>query len=98
MRYAIKKPRPDLRRNTCGFKIPDGSIRVVDLSLENVDAVKNVVMYGYQVRQTDAPEGIYTEDEFNLLGYNGKQVTALSLGLVAPARPELDYLNEIEGL
>lgn len=98
MRYALLKRRPDRRRNTCGFRIEDRKVVVVDLSLKNADQIKNVVMYGYRVFETDATVGIYHELDWALLDMQGEEVTPLSLGLIAKPRPELDYLNEIEGL
>lgn len=98
MRYAVRKRRPDLRKNTCGFRLGDGQVVVVDLTLGNVDQIKNVVMYGYQVYETQALEGTYTESQYDLLGFDGEEVTAIGLGLKAKPRPELDYLNDIEGL
>jgi hypothetical protein len=71
---------------------------VVDLTLDNVDQVKNIVLYGYNVYTTEADEGLYKESDYDLLGYDGKPITALSLGLVAKPRPELDFLKDLEGL
>lgn len=71
---------------------------VIDLSLNNVEQIKNIVMYGYLVHETQAAEGRYTEAEYDLLGFDGEQITAIGLGLKAKPRPELDYLNDIEGL
>jgi len=98
MRYAVRKRRPDRRKNTCGFKLADHDVVVVDLSLKNVEQLKNIVVYGYQVNETAASPGTYTEMQYDLLDCDGELVTPLGLGLVAKPRPELDYLNDIEGL
>lgn len=71
---------------------------VIDLSVKNMEQLKNLVMYGYNVFATEASEGEYTESIWDMLDMQGEQVTPLSLGLVAKPRPELDYLNDIEGL
>lgn len=98
MRYALRKRRRDRRRNTCGFKLDDDHVVVIDLSLKNVDQLKNIVAYGYKVNETLATPGTYTEAQYDLLDCDGELVTSLGLGLVAKPRPELDYLNDIEGL
>lgn len=98
MRYAIRKRRPDRRTRTCGFNIANGEVLIVDLSFDNLEAIKNILLYGYLVHQTNATEGTYYEDAYDMLGMEGKQITPITLGLAAPPRPELDYLNEIEGL
>jgi len=71
---------------------------VVDLSLKNAEQIKNLVVHGYRVFETQAIAGIYHESHWDLLDMQGEEVTPLSLGLVAKPRPELDYLNDIEGL
>jgi len=95
MRYAIRKRRPDRRLNTCGFKIPNETVLVVDLSFENVESVINVVKHGYLVTESHATQGTYSEDDYDLLGTDGKQITLVTLGIVAKPRPELDFLEGI---
>jgi len=95
MKYAIRKRRPDRRTNTCGFKVLNGQVVVIDLSFDNYKRVMNIVEHGYLVTESRATPGNYMEDEYDLLGVDGKQITMLTLGLVAPARPELDYLNDL---
>lgn len=60
--YLIKKKRGDARLTTCGVIIPDGFYVVMNMTFENQRQIQNIKKFGYEVTETDLPEGTYTPD------------------------------------
>lgn len=57
----ISKVAPDTRFNTCGFFIPDGFYRVVELTAGRIEKVKKLQAFGYKTAKVEKSEGLYEE-------------------------------------
>ena len=99
MNYAIRKRRPDNRRNTCGFETPDGFVNVIELTLYDATNLINLLYHGYIVEETEICVGIHPEHEYELFG--GTPLNYIKLGLVNPTmanqlkNSDLDHLPDM---
>lgn len=74
MNYAIRKPKPDQRHNTCGFALEDNTVVVTPYRRSTTkevarnqaleDRLKRVEEFGYLVEETEVEPGTYSEAEY----------------------------------
>lgn len=92
MNYLISKVNPDARHSTCGFLILDNFFKVVQLTFENQERLKNIkAVPNYRVTSTELPEGDYAP--------NGCRATEGSIWNHLLYKNQLEYIDEVpEGL
>jgi len=62
---AIYKLVPDGRKWTCGFRVTDSQVLVVELNMANQDKVARTKKTGYLVEETKLPPGYYSLDDYH---------------------------------
>jgi hypothetical protein len=88
MNYLISKIAPDTRHSTCGFLILDNFFKVVQLTFENQDSLKNIkAIANYRVTGTDLPEGDYAP--------NGCRATEGSIWDHLLHKKQLEYIDKV---